>query len=138
MTGANDSFATLTFTYDADGEMQTAGTSGSGTGQPSVLLSYTYDPSGSETSVTDNLSSPGITTYTYDGDERVTAVASMYGGTAGPQVASPTTPAAGSARSCATHRRQRHLGEYELQLRRRRPADDDHRSGAHHERKRRR
>jgi RHS repeat-associated protein len=38
-------------------------------------------------SVTDNLSSQGITTYTYDLDERVTEVASSYGGTAGPQVA---------------------------------------------------
>ena len=40
MTGASDSFATLTFTYDADGDVQTAGTAGPGTGQPSVLLSY--------------------------------------------------------------------------------------------------
>ena len=64
MTGATDSFATLTFTYTGDSQVQTAATSGPGTGQPNVLLSYTYDPAGSETSLTDNLSSAGITTYT--------------------------------------------------------------------------
>jgi RHS repeat-associated protein len=87
MTGASDSFATLTFTYDADGNVQTAGTSGPGAGQASVLLSYTYDAAGDETSVTDNLSRAGITTYSYDLDERVTGVATSYGGAAGPQVA---------------------------------------------------
>ena len=87
MTGASDSFATLTFTYSAEGQVQTAGTTGPGSGQPSVLLSYTYDPAGSKTSITDNLSSAGITTYSYDLEERVTSVATSYGGTAGPQVA---------------------------------------------------
>jgi len=87
MTGASDSFATLTFTYDADGAVQTAGTAGPGTGQPSVLLSYTHDPAGSETSLADNLASAGITSYSYDADEHVTGVATAYGGTAGPQVA---------------------------------------------------
>ena len=52
-----------------------------------MALSYTYDPSGSEISITDNLSSAGITTYGYDAGEQVTNVASSYGGTAGPQVA---------------------------------------------------
>jgi len=51
-----------------------------------VLLSYTYDPSRNETSVTGNLSSAGITTLSYDLDERVTTVATSYGGTAGPVV----------------------------------------------------
>jgi YD repeat-containing protein len=87
MTGAKDSFATLTFTYTSGGQVQTAGTTGPGTGQPSVLLSYTYDPAGSETTITDNLTSAGITSVTYDADERVSEVATSYGGTAGPQVA---------------------------------------------------
>ena len=39
------------------------------------------------TQISDNLSSQGITTYSYDADERVTGVAASYGGTAGPQVA---------------------------------------------------
>jgi RHS repeat-associated protein len=87
MTGASDSFATVTFTYTADGQVQTAGTTGPGSGQPSVLLSYTYDPAGSKTSITDNLSSAGITAYGYNAVEEVTAVATSYGSTAGPQVA---------------------------------------------------
>jgi len=86
MTGASDSYATLTFTYDGDGHVQTAAASGPGSGQPNVLLSYTYDPAGNETSLTDNVSSAGLTTYTYNGAERLTQVATAYGGTAGPQV----------------------------------------------------
>jgi RHS repeat-associated protein len=93
MTGAKDSFATLTFAYNSGGQVQTAGTTGSGTGQPSVLLSYTYDPAGSETTITDNLTSAGITSFTYDADERVTEVATSYGGTDGPQVVYGYDPA---------------------------------------------
>ena len=46
MTGAADNYATLTFTYDSGGNQTSAATSGPGTGQPSVSLSYQYDPSG--------------------------------------------------------------------------------------------
>ena len=59
MTGAADAFATLTFTYDSDGRLSTDVTSGPGTGQPNVTLSYSYDQLGDETSVTDSLSTRG-------------------------------------------------------------------------------
>jgi RHS repeat-associated protein len=86
MTGAADNYATLTFTYDSGGNQISAATSGPGTGQPSVLLSYTYNQLHNETSVTDNLSSQGITTYGYDAGQLMTTITTSYGGTAGPQV----------------------------------------------------
>ncbi len=52
-----------------------------------MTLSLQYDPSGNVTQITDNLSNQGITTFTYDGDERVDNIAASYGGTAGPQIA---------------------------------------------------
>ena len=55
LTGAADSFATLTFTYDSGGNEITAATSGPGTGQPSVTLTSGYNAQHSLTSVTDNL-----------------------------------------------------------------------------------
>jgi len=86
LTGATDSFATLTFTYDKDGRLSTDVTSGPGTGQPTVTLTYSYDQLGDETSVTDSLSSQGIATYGYDNAQRVNEITTSYGGTAGPQV----------------------------------------------------
>ena len=86
LTGAADNFATLTFTYDSGGHQLSAVTSGPGTGQPHVTLTYTNDPSGNVATVSDSLSSAGIITYTRDPNERVTGIASSYGGTAGPQV----------------------------------------------------
>ncbi len=83
----------MTFTFNSGGELQEAQTSGSATGQPNVALSYTYDQNRNETSVTDNLSSAGITTISYDLDERVGTVAFSYGGTAGPQVTYSYDPA---------------------------------------------
>ncbi len=77
----------MTFTYDGDSHVQSAATSGPGTGQPSVLLSYTYDQAGNKTVLTDNLSSAGMTSYSYDANEQTTGVASSYGGAAGPSVA---------------------------------------------------
>ena len=44
----------------------TDATSGPGSGQPTVTLTYSYDQLGDETSVTDSLSSQGITTYTFN------------------------------------------------------------------------
>ncbi len=61
-------------------------TSGPGTGQPTVTLTYGYDQLGDETSVTDSLSSQGITSLAYDADQRVTGITQSFGGTAGPQV----------------------------------------------------
>jgi RHS repeat-associated protein len=87
LTGVKDSYATLTFTYDSRGRLTSAATSGPGTGQPSVLLSNTYDQVGDLTSVTDNISgNAGITTYSYDAGQRVTRVTTSYGGNDGPQV----------------------------------------------------
>ncbi len=86
LTGAADSFATLTFTYSADGELATDATSGPGSGQPSVTLTYSYDQLGDETSVTDSLSSAGVTSYTYNAAQQLTLITTTYGGTAGPQV----------------------------------------------------
>jgi RHS repeat-associated protein len=76
----------LTFTYDNDGRLSTEVTSGPGTGQPTVTLTYSYDQLGEETSVTDSLSSQGITTYSYDNAQRLNKITTSYGGTAGPQI----------------------------------------------------
>jgi len=86
LTGARDSYATLTFTYDSGGNQLTAATSGPGAGQPSVTLTSGYNAQNMRTTLSDNLTSSGITTFTYDAAERLTEVASTYGGTAGPQV----------------------------------------------------
>jgi len=86
LTGVSDSYATLTFSYDNGGRLGTLVTSGPGTGQPTVTLTYSYDQVGDKTSVTDSLSSQGITTYSYDIVQRLTTITASYGGTAGPQV----------------------------------------------------
>ena len=86
MTGATDPSATLTMTYDNDGRVGTIVTSGPGTGQPTVTLSYGYDQLGDETSVKDSLSSQGITSLAYDAGQRVTSITQSFGGTSGPQV----------------------------------------------------
>ena len=66
LTGVTDKYATLTFTYDSGGNQMSTATSGPGAGQPSVTLTSTFNPQHSLTSITDNLSSVGITTYAYD------------------------------------------------------------------------
>jgi YD repeat-containing protein len=86
MTGVNDPDATLTFTYDSGGRLTAAGTSGGGTGQPAVTLTYGHDQAHARTSVTDNLSSVGRTTYAYDGARRLTTITRSVGGTQGPWV----------------------------------------------------
>ena len=86
MTGAADSFATLTFTYNADGELADRRDLGPGSGQPTVTLTYSYDQLGDETSVTDSLSSQGITTYTFNAAQQMTDdhdVLRRHGGPAG-------------------------------------------------------
>jgi RHS repeat-associated protein len=86
LTNAKDSFATLTFTYDSGGNLQTAATSGPGTGQPGVTLTYGYDQFHNRTSIADSLSSQGLTTLQYDNAYRLTTITTSYGGTSGPQV----------------------------------------------------
>ena len=86
MTGATDPSGTLTFTYNGDGELLTAATSGPGSGQPAVTLTYSYDQLGDKTSVSDSLSSQGITSYSYDPKQEMTGITTSYGGSAGPQV----------------------------------------------------
>ena len=87
MTGAADSFATLTFTYDNGGNLKTEATSGPGTGQPTITLTYNYDPSHDLTSISDSLSGSGatgqgITTYVYDNALRLGTITQSAGGTA--------------------------------------------------------
>jgi len=86
LTKAADGFATLTYVYDNAGRMTTAVTSGPGTGQPTVTLTYAYNQASERTSLTDSLSSQGVTSYTYDSAMRVTSIAQSFGGTAGPKV----------------------------------------------------
>jgi RHS repeat-associated protein len=86
MTGAADAFATLTKSYDKDGRLGTMVTSGPGTGQPTVTLTYSYDQLNDETSVKDSLSSQGITTYTFNDDRQMTNISTSYGGTASPLI----------------------------------------------------
>ena len=76
----------MTFTYNNDGELGTEATSGPGSGQPAVTLTYSYDQLGDETSVTDSLSSQGITTYTFNDARQMTGITTSYGGTSGPQI----------------------------------------------------
>ena len=86
MTKVADSFATLTYAYDNDGRMTTAVTSGPGTGQPTVTMTYGYDQLGNRTSLTDSLSSQGVTSYQYDSALRLTTISQSIGGTASAQV----------------------------------------------------
>ncbi len=92
LTGAADSFATLTITYDSGGNEITAATSGPGTGQPTVTLTSGYNAQHSLTSVADNLTSVGLTTLSYDAGQRLTTITTSYGGTAGPQVVTSYAP----------------------------------------------
>ena len=86
MTGADDAFATLTMAYNADGQLGTYVTSGPGTDQPTVTLTYGYDQLGDETSVKDSLSSQGIATYTFNNAMEMTNVSTSYGGNPGPLI----------------------------------------------------
>ncbi len=78
--------ATLTMTYDSGGNQLTIATSGPGTGQPSVTLTSGYDKVHNRTSLADNLSSAGLTTFQYDAANRLTTITTSQGGTSGPQV----------------------------------------------------
>ncbi|WP_337175134.1 RHS repeat-associated core domain-containing protein [Paludisphaera sp.] len=86
MTVVADLDATLAFTYDSGGRLVAAQTSGGGSGQPNVILTSGYDAGGKRTNLTDNLSSIGRTTYTYDAAQRLVGVDRTLGGTAGPRI----------------------------------------------------
>jgi RHS repeat-associated protein len=86
LTSVADPDANLTFTYDSGGRLTAAGTSGPGTGQPAVTLTYGHDQSNKRTSMVDNLSSVGRTTYAYDAATRLTTITRSVGGTQGPWV----------------------------------------------------
>jgi RHS repeat-associated protein len=86
MKSATDSYATVTMSYDNDGRLGTMVTSGPGTGQPTVTLTYSYNSSGDVTSVTDSLSGSGaagqgITSYVYDNALRLGTITQSLGGT---------------------------------------------------------
>jgi RHS repeat-associated protein len=86
LTGAADSFATLTFSYDNGGNLKTEATSGPGTGQPTVTLTYNYDPSHDLISISDSLTGSGatgqgITSYVYDNALRLGTITQSAGGT---------------------------------------------------------
>jgi RHS repeat-associated protein len=87
LTGANNPNATITYTYDSGGNQLTEATSGPSGGQPSVTLTSGYDALHGRTSLTDNLSSQGLTTYAYDADEQLTTITRTLGGTTVPTVA---------------------------------------------------
>ncbi|MGP0063971.1 MAG: RHS repeat-associated core domain-containing protein [Isosphaeraceae bacterium] len=86
LTSATDPYATLTFTYDKNGDMLSEVTSGPGSGQPTVTLTYSYDQLGDETSVTDSLSNQGVISYAYNADEEITTITQAFGGSVGPQI----------------------------------------------------
>ncbi len=93
LTGADDAYATLTFTYDSGGNNITSATSGPGTGQPSVTLTSGYDSLHNLTSLSDNISGNlGLTTFVYDASERLTTITTSYGGTAGPEIVTSYAP----------------------------------------------
>ena len=128
LTGANDGFATLTFTYDSGGNELTAATSGPGTGQPSVTLTSGYNAQHSLTSVADNISGnagldhvPVRCRSEADHDHDVIQ---RHGRPADRDELCAEQPDLGAI---AHDRRQRHGGQYNVSVRCRGPANDDHR-----------
>jgi RHS repeat-associated protein len=79
LTNVKDAFATLTFTYDGNGQQLSAATSGPATNQPSVTLSSTYDSQNNRITLSDNLSSAGVTTYSYDSMHQMTTILTNLG-----------------------------------------------------------
>ncbi len=61
-------------------------TSGPGSGQPTVTLTYSYDQLGDVLSVSDSLSNQGVISYAYNANQQVTSITQSFGGTVGPQV----------------------------------------------------
>lgn len=67
--------------------MLTDATSGPGTVQPAVTLTYSYDPLSDVLSVTENLSIHGVIIHNDNDDPQVTGLVQSFGGTTGPEVA---------------------------------------------------
>ena len=65
LLSVTDPDATLTFGYDSGGNLLTARTSGGGSGQPNVTLTYSYNQMNERLSMTDSLGTVGRTTYAY-------------------------------------------------------------------------
>ncbi len=81
LLSVTDPDATLSFTYDSGGNMLTARTSGGGTGQPNVTLTYSYNQMHERLSMTDSLGTVGRTTYVYDAAHRLGTITRSLGGT---------------------------------------------------------
>jgi RHS repeat-associated protein len=84
LTEVNEPDSRYTFTYDDMGRMTAMSVLGSN--MPLVRLTNTYDGLGRRTNLSDNLSSAGSTTFTYDSAHRVTNIKFAVGGTIGPNV----------------------------------------------------
>ena len=63
LTAVSDDNSSYEYTYNAEGEVTSQGDVGS-PHLPTVTLTYSYDPAGNETSLTDSLG--GVVSYTYD------------------------------------------------------------------------
>ncbi len=71
MTEVSDNNATYEYTYNAEGEVTSQGDVGSAN-LPTVTLTYSYDPAGNETSMSDSLG--GVASYTYDVRDELTSM----------------------------------------------------------------
>ena len=90
LTNAKDPNSLLTFTYDSGGNQLSAAASGPNTGQPSLTLSDTYDPSHNVLSLQDNLSTAATISYAYDAALRLTTMSQSFSsGGSGGTIAGP-------------------------------------------------
>jgi RHS repeat-associated protein len=69
LTEVTDENATYEYTYNAEGEVTSQGDVGSAD-LPTVTLTYSYDPAGNETSMSDSLG--GVVSYTYNAQNELT------------------------------------------------------------------
>jgi RHS repeat-associated protein len=92
LTNITDPDGTLAFTYGSGGFLTQVDNNGT-PGQPRVVLSMTGNDLGQRLTLSDNLSSAGLMTYTYDSGGRETQVSQSFGGNAGPLVSFGYDPA---------------------------------------------
>ena len=118
LTGAVDAYATLTFAYNNDGRLSTDTTSGPGTGQPAVTLTYSYDQLGDETERHRQPVEPGHYDVHLRRRQNMTAISTSYGGTEGPQV-QYTYDEANRLTFVSRIREQRFGHQHDLRLRQR-------------------